>query len=130
MDGDMKIKHVVRYYCNFCGRGMCRKDSMEKHERHCTMNIDRKCRLCDLANNEQQSIIFLFGALDSGGLDALRDASGNCPVCIYATLRQSAKFNGKELSQWDFCLNDEMKMFWDKLNTESYQREMAGYNPY
>jgi len=103
---------------------------MIKHERHCTMNPERECGMCEMANNEQQSIITLFGALDSGGLDKLREISGNCPICIFATLRQTKKFNGRELWQYDFDLKDEMKRLFDKIHDEDYRRELNSYVPY
>ena len=34
----MKTKRVLRYYCDFCGRGGCGKYAMEVHEKYCTMN--------------------------------------------------------------------------------------------
>jgi hypothetical protein len=42
----MKTKKVNRYYCDFCNRGGCSAAHMKKHERHCTANPERECRVC------------------------------------------------------------------------------------
>lgn len=43
----MRVKKVNRYYCDFCKKSNCSKHAMELHEKHCTMNPDRQCRLCN-----------------------------------------------------------------------------------
>jgi hypothetical protein len=108
----MKIKRVNRYYCDFCKKSGCSKAAMQKHEKHCTMNPDRICRMCLLLELEQQPMSNLLALLpnpkDFEGADeaawtdasplakavnasmkSLRDATGGCPMCILSTLRQS-----------------------------------------
>jgi len=41
----MKIKKKCVYYCDFCSKKSLR--SLKIHEKHCTANPDRECRLCD-----------------------------------------------------------------------------------
>ena len=43
----MKTKRVNRYYCDYCKKSNCSAPSISKHERHCTMNPNRKCRMCE-----------------------------------------------------------------------------------
>ena len=46
----MKIIKKNVYYCEFCNKRGLSGGSMAKHEKHCTANPDRKCRLCDELN--------------------------------------------------------------------------------
>ncbi len=41
----MKTKRKIVYYCDFCKKKSLR--SLKIHEKHCTANPDRECRLCD-----------------------------------------------------------------------------------
>jgi len=43
----MKVKRVLRYYCEFCKKSGGGKAAMIKHEEHCTMNPNRICGLCN-----------------------------------------------------------------------------------
>ncbi len=44
----MKTRKMNRYYCDFCKKSGGSKYWMEKHEKHCTANPDRECRMCYL----------------------------------------------------------------------------------
>ena len=44
----MKTKKVNRYWCDFCNKAGLQAGAMRKHEKHCTMNPDRVCRVCVL----------------------------------------------------------------------------------
>jgi len=46
----MKTKLKYVYYCDFCKKRYMTKSACEKHEKHCTLNQDRNCRLCDIGN--------------------------------------------------------------------------------
>ena len=41
----MRTKRKIVYYCDFCKKKSLR--SLKVHEKHCTANPDRECRLCD-----------------------------------------------------------------------------------
>lgn len=43
----MEKKKVWRYYCDFCKKSNCSGAAMSKHEKHCTSNPDRECRMCE-----------------------------------------------------------------------------------
>lgn len=45
-----KIKPV--YYCEFCNKSGRGKWQMERHEKHCTVNPDRACRMCEYSTAE------------------------------------------------------------------------------
>ena len=41
----MKVVKKNVYYCDYCNKKGLR--SLKAHEKHCTANPDRECRLCD-----------------------------------------------------------------------------------
>jgi hypothetical protein len=115
----MITKKVNRYYCEYCKKAGCSAGHIRSHERHCTLNPNRECRMCDILQNGKPNLNYLIGflphiedykkiAVDSydfldyetityGNLGAeldkilpiLRKQSGNCPCCILAAIRQS-----------------------------------------
>jgi hypothetical protein len=56
-------KKVWRYYCEFCKKSNCSGGSISKHEKHCTMNPNRICRMCKMVDHEQQKIENLLSIL-------------------------------------------------------------------
>ena len=42
----MKARQKWVYYCDFCKKKLMVRAAMERHEKHCTMNPDRVCRMC------------------------------------------------------------------------------------
>ena len=108
----MKTKRVNRYYCDFCKKSGGSSYHMKNHEKYCTMNPDRECRMCKFVDGSQLPMAELLALLpgiekyeqvDEYGNDyysatlrpamieplkMLREATDDCPVCILATLRQ------------------------------------------
>ncbi len=124
----MKAKRVWRYYCDYCKKSGCSGAAIKKHELHCTMNPERKCRMCELIDINQEPIITLFGALDSEGLAGLRFAADDCPVCIFAALRQREKFNRKRVWEYGFDLKKEVQIVFDNLQEQIDERD--SFYPY
>ena len=46
----MRTKKVNRYWCDFCNRAGLSAGHMRVHEKHCTMNPARECRVCKLVD--------------------------------------------------------------------------------
>jgi hypothetical protein len=44
---EMKIKRVNQYQCEYCGKKNYSAGHMKSHELHCTLNPNRKCKMCD-----------------------------------------------------------------------------------
>lgn len=136
----MKRKQVWRYYCDFCKKANCSSFSISKHERGCTANPDRKCRVCpiiasgygdDLLPLSLPELISMLSEvgedesramLDEGNgcgtrawklLARLRNASHGCPACILAAIRQSPASISNYLA---FDFKAEMKAFWEEHN--------------
>ena len=129
----MKSKKVWRYYCEFCKKGGCGKYAMKQHEIHCTMNPNRKCRMCDIAEIEQVPIDELMKLLpephtkDDYGtitfkktdLNELKEVTSNCPNCILATIRQS----GYAAYMFGYGYTEECKKFWNDINEKNAERD-------
>lgn len=133
----MKVKRVLKYYCEFCKKSGCSKFHMAKHEKHCTMNPNRVCGMCAMMGDIEQPDLAELKALlpipkdylhtdDMGswynsGLDAeiekamptLREKTENCPACIMAALRQNGIPIGMVNS---FKFKDECKKWLEEFN--------------
>lgn len=110
----MKTKTVKRHWCDFCNRAGLQAHAMAKHEKHCTMNPARDCRVCGLlggsvhvgAERMAELVAILpdptaFLSADwlntqhtelahdiAAAMPKLRAEVDNCPACILAALRQ------------------------------------------
>lgn len=129
---EMKEKLKKVYYCDFCKKHSLTSFSMKLHEKHCTLNPSRECRVC--GNKEpvnQKDVKFIknndieLEKMEGGGnrilgteklekaIKKLRQVY-DCPVCIFSILRQ-AKI---DLSLSGFHLDEEMREYWQKQNEE------------
>lgn len=115
----------MRHYCDFCKKSTGTKPSMVKHEKGCTLNPGRECRLCELAGHVQQPMAQLIDVLADEGFEALQRATQDCPCCMLAALRQipverdavlwdeeDAKTRGR--SAWQF--KEACKDWWSDYN--------------
>ena len=142
----MITKKVNRYYCEYCTKSNCSAGAMSKHEKHCTKNPDRKCGMCDVMEEDQQSIsdmLALFppidtikGTYENDGysnsedwiytdnlqiaIKNLRDLVNNCPACILAAIRQ-AGIPVPLISDFDY--KKEVDEIWDKMREQDAQNE-------
>ena len=135
----MKIKTVKQYQCDFCGKKNYSAAAMNKHEKNCTMNPDRECRMCKLREDSQTPLSELVAILPKmeivddnyGGvrvlnaeeietaMKAVREKADNCPTCILATIRQK----GVYVSITGFDYKKECKEFWNNYNESQRQED-------
>lgn len=132
----MKTKIVNRYYCDFCRKSGGSASAMSRHEKHCTLNPNRECRVCQYmtetytgtpvsellkilpkqlpsdVNWTHDEWYRFYDAVDEA-MPKLREAAGNCPACILAALRQS----GAGTSSGGFDFRKEMEAVWSDVNT-------------
>lgn len=133
----MTKQQVWRYKCDFCGKANCSGGHMARHEKHCTANPSRICRMCVLTGGDQRPMPELLNSLDwnadDGGLPRLREVSSDCPVCILAALRQSGilkdgphdpESNRLRRRNIEFDFKKEFKSMMDEVNAE--KRSWAG----
>lgn len=142
----MRTKKVNRYWCDFCNKANLQAGAMLKHEKHCTLNPKRSCRVCTHVNGGGGSdperlagfVKLLPSAVDyahdgngkptseytafcdavQAAVSVLREAAEGCPACMMAALRQ-AKIPVPLAEGFDF--KAEMQAVWDEVNEERRQ---------
>ena len=119
----IKIRKV--YYCEYCKKH--RLMPLLKHEKHCTSNPDRECKLCGrtesvrslIAKYKKQCVVIEMSTSDSFNLSGLHvkekpkiqdiiDDVNGCPNCILTIIKGlnisypiELKFDyQRELSEW------------------------------
>ena len=70
---------------------------MASHEKHCTLNPNRVCRVCD---NKDDA----------------------CPMCKFSKIRIDIK-NGIKPEQDFFNLKEEMEKYWEEKRREGIERD-------
>ena len=138
----MRTKMVKRHWCDFCDKAGLSASAMARHEKHCTMNPNRACRVCGMVADGRdsdfvpQTVAQLSALLpepitlvdDFGGkrfqdgfedsvnaaIPTLRAASGDCPACMMAALRQAKIPVPCAAPAFDFTT--EMKEIWSNIN--------------
>lgn len=145
----MKVKTVKRYWCDHCNKAGLQAHSMAKHEKHCTLNPDRDCRVCGLlggsvrlgAERMAELVAILPANVPYEGdnygnpspkysafCDALRAATPalrtetwNCPACIMAAIRQA----GIPVPMVEFDFKGEMQSIFNDINAQ--RQDDRGY---
>lgn len=96
---------------------------MERHERGCTANPSRHCKMCALLKQKQtptENLTAMAMALSPGDDDAInryREFCGGCPACMLTGVRQA------RICTFDFDFKDELKLFWEKRAEEQRRSE-------
>lgn len=136
-------KTVTAYICEFCGKKQFAKGSMRRHERRCTANPGRECKMCD------QVEIAGFATTTCGlarlveimsnraeppkhRMEAAR-AETDCPACILAAIRQSGVWaeyvatppgkSDEVIRMWHFGKESEENGFWGKFLGFDFEEE-------
>lgn len=122
----MTRKPAWRYKCDFCGKTGYSACHMAKHEKHCTANDNRECRVCKLVEAEQKPMADLVAAAWRG-IEALEEVAEGCPACMLSAIRRMPPLHGPGnfystwdsdggdgLSTWDY--KKAMKSVWDNFN--------------
>lgn len=118
----MKVKTKKVYYCDFCKKKSLRKDIIINHEKHCTLNINRECRVCTYMEIKQKDIkplikrfkgsndIQQVGELDEKYILREIEKEFDCPACILTILRilkiTTYDFNYKKAMEAIFAPGD------------------------
>ena len=94
------------FYCSHCKKHGLSRRAMEKHELHCTMNPDRRCRWhlleeapsarmvasgADTTHRMRRGLprwVRMFAPLDERRIDRLRIHAHYCPACMLSAIRQ------------------------------------------
>jgi len=132
----MKTKTKKVYYCEYCGRHRLTRRSIEEHEKHCTLNPHRSCRMC--GQSDLNSVIEKYrdrfrvvekehtpygvtmgiewtnDEVTLGDIEA--DVDG-CPACTLAVMRLCG-FNGFPGPPLEFDYQKARKAWWKERNVE------------
>jgi hypothetical protein len=133
----MRKKQVWRYYCDFCKKASCSAGALKSHERSCTANPNRVCRMCEKGEYTPAPLPELIKVFEGIGrptdmediyhfksdvlespVRRLRELADGCPCCIFAAIRQ-AGFAPVST----FKLKDEIKSVWPDINDTQNARE-------
>lgn len=143
----MKTKLVKRHWCDFCNKAGLQAHAMAKHEKHCTLNPARDCRVCGLLGGSVRVGVERMALLvemlpdpteylaspwvdvsevgmhqrftDSlqAAMKELRKEVDDCPACIMAALRQK-KIPVPMVDGFDF--KSEMQSILNERNQSRY----------
>lgn len=125
----MIIKTKKVFYCEFCKKHSLR--SLEDHEKYCTANQHRQCRLCNTKSIE--NLIEKYKKINVETIDGiikfekepnelikliLNDVKF-CPNCCLTILRIVFGKNGKNV-MWcfEYHYKDELEKWWKEKNKE------------
>lgn len=117
----MREKTKKVYYCDYCKKKSLRRDAMERHEYHCTLNPYRHCRVCEetgdiiearkIIKEIKTSVVQDSEYLKSKEfLDELKQKEITCPACTLAILRQL------EIQNFHFDYNEASRIWWNIFN--------------
>ena len=148
----MKVKRVNRYYCDFCKKSGCSKPALAKHEKHCTMNPARECRMCafaELSGEPLSKLIAImptpptdyndltdaesFEAFARSFIPKLRTEADGCPTCMMAAIRQSGwrvpamRDIYGENKQESFDYKKESDELFEEIHNAEYRAEMNSH---
>ena len=100
----MKILIKKVYYCDYCKKkkGLS-ASAMTLHERHCTLNPNRICGVCEVYNIRNKE---------------------DCPMCEFSKLRITSLKTGLPIPSYD--LEKEMNKFWEKERFKEEQSSIYG----
>jgi hypothetical protein len=83
----MRERKVSRFWCDHCNKSGGSRFHMIRHEKHCTKNPDRACRMCDQLGECVTPVPVMHDAMRAKGMTGLREASNGCPACMLTAVR-------------------------------------------
>lgn len=140
----MKVIKKNVYYCDFCEKKSLR--SVKIHEKHCTANPDRECRLCDnqsikpiivkyqkyfyiekvervsfkLTVDESLRVIFLK---EFTLKDLVNELDCICPNCILALIRCLGLNRWYMDKKYKFDYKKALDSWWHAINIEQRRQD-------
>ena len=138
----MKVKKKCVYYCDFCSKKSLR--SLKIHEKHCTANPDRECRLCD--NKSIKPIIekykkyFYIREITENHFpfdlkiqvvykkkfileDIINELDYICPNCILAIIRCLGLNHYYMGDKFKYDYKKELDKWWAIINEEEQRKD-------
>ena len=132
----MTRRPSYRYKCDFCGKTSGSGGHMARHEKHCTMNPQRVCRVNGEHTPDLPALIAALGCGDKDGVRRLWEAAPRegCPACMLAAIRQSGLQRqpqpiGKDKEGW-VLYDDGVYVDWDyRAANRDYHQEPEHHDP-
>jgi len=140
----MKVINKKVYYCDFCKKHGLSGGAMSGHEKHCTLNRKRECRICNRtavsfketikAIKKEYKKLITFKGKDGCSpdgilgthtknykekMDAIMDEWEECPMCFFTALRLSGNDWKK---YYHFSLEEKVEEYW-KAKYEEEERQ-------
>lgn len=133
----MTKRRVWRYKCDFCKKSGCSGGHIARHERSCTANPNRICRMHAHTGEVQPALPTLIdlvranivGSDGTAATGKLREACHSCPVCMLSALRQGGFLkidideDGINSINFEFDFKLECASFWKDVNEEAASHE-------
>lgn len=144
----MRVVRKNVYYCDYCTKRSLR--SLIKHEKHCTANPDRVCRLCGRESIKEiiekyRGMFEIKKAIDYsswvGGVekievvyktefilkDIIDELDYTCPNCILAIIRclDLNRYYFEEKYKFDY--EKALYEWWNALNEKEWEESERGY---
>lgn len=134
----MRVKKKNVYYCDFCNKHSLQ--SLTKHEEYCTLNPQRKCKMCAVASYKDYLLVegrvAQFLAMlplhpNSGETTTFTEQQlyadiDGCPACVSSIVRRVVvvgKKKGVTVYFKDVDLRKIFRDFWESYNKENHQYE-------
>jgi len=115
----------MQYYCDYCKKNGGSRHHMERHEKACTANPKRVCRVCGQKGISDDVRKFLSGvdvlktyedsAYRDQVLSDFREVTEYCPACMLAAVRQ---IPGAAV---EFDYQEEHKSYWKERHQDEGQ---------
>ena len=138
----MIIKTKKVYYCEYCKKHGLSAGAMGLHEKHCTANPDRICRMCDRTESIQSLIdkfkkkmsydkeidrsfdieIESFKNVKQPKVEDILDSVNGCPMCALTIIRGTKLY--EHPYQINFNFKDLVEKYWVEKNEEEHKRDM------
>ena len=125
------------YYCDFCKKKGLSASALSKHEKHCTGNINRVCRMCEGNQPNYQEAVDRLGprvkqipesshpfgdestALMKTIMDDLVDIAEGCPACCLTLIRQLSPLLPIVGPSLPYNYKEEVASWWKERTAEN-----------
>lgn len=132
-----RVKKNV-YYCDFCKKKGLSKYHIKKHEKHCTGNLDRECRMCEekydyreIAKKYEAQAKEAYDYMCSNKLDdnpsckmeeitqIIIDEVEYCPACAWTLLKQLSSFVNCSVCFFEYNFIDRSKDWFEERKDDT-----------
>ena len=139
----VKVKKV--YYCEHCRKKGLSASSLSKHEKYCTGNLNRKCRMCEEAGSNNSNYNYKelieefqkqvniqkyeteygisYNVIRLPKANDILDSVDGCPACALTIIRHL----DTQYQSIDFNYSQAVESFWSDINQREHEREMSNY---